>query len=542
MILEISHFNEVMFHVPVPKEGSLSIGRSLNNDVVLQDPLISKTHALLNATSQGWTLTDRSRNGTRVNGQSVTTQDLQINDDIQAGSFHMRLIKEVDAEDTVVRERLDQTQMLSYNVAQKEIQTGQIYLQQTQPISRKHKWKSPMMTLGKDPQNMITMTDDYASGFHCKITQQDERFFLKDLGSTNGTFVNDQKVLETELSHGDTIRIGKAQFSFFLQKEKISIQPKSTDQMDDMVSQDPAMQTVFQLIQTVAPTDATVFIHGETGTGKELVARALARQSNRMSKPFLTVNCGAISKDLIESELFGHEKGAFTSAHQQRKGLFEQAHTGTLFLDEIGELPLDLQAKLLRVLETGEIRRVGASQSIFVDVRIISATHRDLANMVQNKRFREDLMYRLWVIPITLPPLRDRAGDIEKLAEHFLQRDALAIGQPQKKLDDDALTLLTQHHWPGNIRELKNIIQRAVILSRDAPTITSEHIQMLNVQKESSEPGIELNGTLADVEKQAILATLNKLDWNKTQTAKTLGIAKSTLHLKIAQYELQKPD
>ncbi|MCA9161219.1 MAG: sigma-54 factor interaction domain-containing protein, partial [Planctomycetales bacterium] len=209
----------------------------------------------------------------------------------------------------------------------------------------------------------------------------------------------------------DVIKIGKATFTFLCQKETKKLQAQKENNFDSIISQNASMKEVFSLIQVVAPTDVTVFIHGETGTGKELVARAISQHSLRTDKPFLSVNCGAISKDLIESELFGHEKGAFTSAHQQRKGLFEQAHQGTLFLDEIGELSLELQPKLLRVLETGDLRRVGGHQDIHVDVRIIAATHRDLPEMVKQNRFREDLLYRLFVIPVEIPALRDRKED-----------------------------------------------------------------------------------------------------------------------------------
>ncbi|MBU2966858.1 sigma-54 dependent transcriptional regulator [Amphritea sp. 2_MG-2023] len=245
---------------------------------------------------------------------------------------------------------------------------------------------------------------------------------------------------------------------------KNSARPNSSN---EMVGNCPAMQNLFSRIQKVAGTDATVLIQGESGTGKELAARAIHQQSARASSPMVSVNCASIPESLIESELFGHEKGAFTGADATRNGLIEAAHGGTLFLDEIGELPLEAQARLLRFLQESEIRRVGSVKSIKVDVRLIAATHRNLKALAKTGEFREDLYYRLYVMELQMPPLRERGEDIIEIAQQFLQRSCDKLGSPLLKFSDDACTTMIRYNWPGNVRELQNAIERAVILADD---------------------------------------------------------------------------
>ncbi len=292
-----------------------------------------------------------------------------------------------------------------------------------------------------------------------------------------------------------------------------------------------AMEQIRRLISRVAPKDSTVLIRGETGTGKELVARSVHDQSNRVDAPFVTVNCGALPENLIESELFGHRKGAYTGANEHRTGLFEVADGGTLFLDEIGELPKAMQAKLLRVLESGEVRRVGENTPFTVDVRIVCATHRDLESMVAEEAFRQDLMFRINPFEILLPPLRERAEDIQPLAAHLLQRFWPGT-LDQKLIADDAMQLLMQHTWPGNVRELANVMEHATILC-DQPPILTTHLPQLN-------RGTDLklgDGPIAlrDVERMAIQHALDRHDGNKPKAAEELGVSLKTLYNKLSQ-------
>jgi two-component system, NtrC family, response regulator HydG len=300
-----------------------------------------------------------------------------------------------------------------------------------------------------------------------------------------------------------------------------------------------------ELIERVAPSSAAIAIFGESGTGKELVARAIHDRSTRSSKAFIPVNCAAISKDLIESELFGHEKGAFTGAAMGRTGAFEEADGGTLFLDEIGELPLELQAKLLRALESGEIKRVGASRPSHVDVRVVAATNRDLLQAIDAGEFREDLYYRLCVIPLHLPPLRSRKGDIVGLAEHFLR--AFAPRGQDVKMTRAAVERLQYHHWPGNVRELRNVVHRALLLRRgpmlDASDLTFD--QEMNAETGIAvpgAPGMPLDQMLLRLERQIVERTLQRCQNNRERAARELGIARSTLFKRLREWGLTRAD
>jgi DNA-binding NtrC family response regulator len=327
---------------------------------------------------------------------------------------------------------------------------------------------------------------------------------------------------------------------------------KAAEGTPTLVGETPAMQAVKRLIDTVAPTDATVMILGETGTGKELIARNLHDRSRRAGGPFIPVNCGALPENLVESELFGHRKGAFTGADTNRKGLFEVANGGTLFLDEVGELDKSVQVKLLRFLESGEIRRVGENDPFRVDVRVLCATNRDLRQMVVEDTFREDLFYRLNAFEIHLPPLRERRGDIAPLARHLLRR--FAPKRSEDALTPEFLDALTAHDWPGNIRELSNAIERATIMSGGGP-IRPEHLPSSPPARrglgDSPNPaalGITSGGphfvvptdgapTLRDIEMKYIQVVLEKHNGNKPAASRELGISLKTLYNKINQLQ-----
>ena len=308
-----------------------------------------------------------------------------------------------------------------------------------------------------------------------------------------------------------------------------------------LLGRSEAMRELVEMVETVAPTEATVLVSGESGTGKELVARAIQAASTRRDKPFVTINCAALAENLLESELFGHEKGAFTGADRRREGRFVQAHGGTLFLDEIGEMPLSLQAKLLRVLQQGEVQRVGCDETIKVDVRVIAATNRVLADEVAAGRFREDLFYRLNVIGREVPPRRARREDIPLLASTFLERHAAANRKTIKGFTPQAMDAMLRYGWPGNVRELENAVERAVILS--GGEYVAERALPLAVQNAPvpDADGEELalgSMSLEDVERKAIEATLRETEDNKSEAARRLGITRATLHSKLKKYGL----
>nr|WP_316639560.1 sigma-54 dependent transcriptional regulator [uncultured Roseateles sp.] len=304
----------------------------------------------------------------------------------------------------------------------------------------------------------------------------------------------------------------------------------------------PAMRRIYEQISRVAGTAVTVFITGESGTGKEVVAQTVHDLSRRRKQPFLAVNCGAISPNLIESEIFGHEKGSFTGADRQHQGFFERAHGGTLFLDEITEMPLELQVKLLRVLGTGTFMRVGSTQPQATDVRVIAATNRSPDQAVASGRLREDLLYRLNVFPIELPPLRERSEDVALLAEHFLAEICQREGA-LKHFSAAALELLGGYRWPGNVRELRNVVQRAYVMA-DGPTISDEWLPQTGQTSSASWPDkstvpglvIPLGSSLAEAERLLILATLNHFGHQRERTAAALGISLKTLYNRLKNY------
>jgi DNA-binding NtrC family response regulator len=292
------------------------------------------------------------------------------------------------------------------------------------------------------------------------------------------------------------------------------------------------LQDIFALIKKVAPTDSPVFIQGESGTGKELVANTVWHFSTRKETPFVALNCASLSENLIESEIFGHEKGAFTNAYQLKRGLVEVADKGTLFLDEIGEMPVGLQAKLLRFLDSGEYRRVGGNKALSVDVRLIAATNKDLPAMIKKGAFREDLYYRLNVINIAIPPLRERKEDIPELARHFLAKYAKKLSKTIRDVSPDALELLAGYHWPGNVRELENIIERAVILC-ETETLDAD---CLSIPSPAIVEELGTNPSLEEMEKNYILRVLKEANGNQSKASQLLGIDRKTLYLKLKKY------
>ncbi len=388
--------------------------------------------------------------------------------------------------------------------------------------------------IGRDRRNAVILPHTTVSRHHASLLRQGRRYLLLDR-SSNGTFVNGKKADKVLLDPGAEIDIGP--FRLVLTEEEMPLWAKPTEKTSsgkktlagtDLVGASEAMGKLSEAMVKMAPTTATALIMGETGTGKELVARALHDLSPRRAAPFVPINCGAISPDLVESELFGHEKGAFTGAGSERKGAFEQAHRGTLFLDEVGELSLELQPKLLRVLESGEVRRVGAQGAIRVDVRVVAATHRNLKAEADRGRFRFDLLYRLHVFPLLVPPLRSRPEDIPLLVGHFLGDGG--------DVTAGAMDRLMHHPWPGNVRELKNVLERARILTGGGDIGADDLIFLDESPPSSDAPADPLPETFEELERLYYTRALEKSRGSIRAAARSMGIPKSTLYDRLKRY------
>jgi transcriptional regulator with GAF, ATPase, and Fis domain len=318
-----------------------------------------------------------------------------------------------------------------------------------------------VLRIGKASDNDLVLADDTVSRHHCELSWARDGIHVHDLGSTNGTKVQGARVTEAVASPGSVLKVGEVEIILRASVRSAEVLPSDKTRFGDALGKSLAMRTIFAVLERIAPTDATVLFEGETGTGKDVLARATWTQSLRAAGPFVVVDCGAVSYSLLESELFGHERGAFTGAVASRQGAFELCDGGTLFLDEIGELPLDVQPKLLRALETREFRRVGGNRTLKTDVRVIVATKRNLEKEVQGGRFREDLYFRLAVVPITVAPLRSRREDIPLLVESMLAAAGHGLSVSQ-----ETMNALSAHDWPGNVRELRNVLDRAVYMAR----------------------------------------------------------------------------
>ena len=389
---------------------------------------------------------------------------------------------------------------------------------------QEHTFDRDEITIGATEDNDLQVADETVSRQHCRIFLEGDHFMIRDLDSTNGTFVNRVRIREAFLKPDCSILLGKSEVRFMPVDERVRVVPSDRHRFGEIIGRDAKMREIYAILEKIAPTDATVVIEGETGTGKEVVARTIHQQSRRRDGPFMVFDCGAVPENLIESELFGHEKGSFTGAIGTRQGIFELANGGTVFLDELGELAIDLQPKLLRVLEQREVKRVGGLKPIKVDVRVVAATNRDLEEEVRGGRFREDLFYRLSVVRLVLPPLRDRKEDLPPLIKHFLKqgnfnRDREG-GRKVSQIAREAMDRLVEYDWPGNVRELHNVIERAVSFAdtntvevRDLP----EHIGGRgNGLGRAPEPGgIESSPTRTDFVRPDFAGTFkdSKEDW-----------------------------
>jgi DNA-binding NtrC family response regulator len=516
--------------ITVPLDGdSFRLGRAGTNDLAVPDPAVSRHQCQIRRQGDELLLFDQSGKGTAVNGKRCRETRLQVGARIDLGALSVILREHVPPEGLATTHSGRGTNVLpSSPVPEHLVLAGTL---EGRPLTVG--LTGAALTLGTDPANPIVIKDSFVSGFHCRIFRKETAWFVTDLDSTNGTFVDGVRVGEARLDVGSTLALGKVRLQ--VQAEGASA---SDGGLGEIQSVDPAMQPLFDRIRRAGPTQETVLITGESGSGKELVARALHRLSRRAERPMIPLNCSAVTRDLLESELFGHERGAFTGAAARRVGLFEEGDGGTVFLDEIGELSLDMQAKLLRVLENHEIRRVGSNLPVKVDVRILAATHRSLPHRIRSGDFREDLFFRINVIELKVPPLRERPADIPLLARFFLDQATRSVGP--RTLSAEALKRLQAYRFPGNVRELRHLVTGAAILAREetigpgdlafSPTTLADQVAESKIYRKGK--------TLEEVEIQAICQALAAHEFNQSAAAKSLGIARSTLVQKMERYDI----
>jgi len=387
------------------------------------------------------------------------------------------------------------------------------------------------LTIGSQDDCGLTLPDPTVSRRHAEVLRTSDGYLLRDLGSTNGTFLNGVRVDSAYLRDGAVLRMGKTELVFKWALPATLGGKAGPSFFGEMVAVSDSMQRVFALLEGLAASDVTVLLEGETGTGKELAARAIHERSPRSKSPFVVFDCSTVPSELMESELFGYAKGAFTGAMESREGAVKQAKGGTLFIDEIGELPLSLQPKLLRLLDRREFRRLGTTETVKTDIRFVTATNRDLGSLVKQDKFRKDLLYRVSAARVVLPPLRERPEDVPVLSRHFLSQ--IARRGSAVALGPDAMTALKKHSWPGNGREMKNILETAAALCQTG-TIDATDIARLFVQMDPTR-----QGSLQTTEAEAIRKALEKAEGNRRKAARQLGIAPSTLYAKMKKYGLE---
>ena len=410
------------------------------------------------------------------------------------------------------------------------------------------RFQSSAVRVGSREGNELLVKDSAMSRAHFEIIADENGFRLRDLGSTNGTFVDGYRVLDVYLHAGSRIDAGESRFVFDISEQEYDVPARADHRFGPLVGSSLPMRELFSVLERAAESDATVLLLGETGTGKELAARAVHAASSRCGGPFVVFDCGAVTQNLIESELFGHEKGAFTGATERRVGRFEEADGGTLFIDELGELPLELQPKLLRALERREVRRLGGREIVSVDVRIVAATHRDLNREVIRGAFREDLYYRLAVVRVAIPPLRERVEDIPLLIDAMVRQSLQ--GEPGRAhrilatLQNETLDRLKKHRWPGNVRELRNVVERTLALSQDDEV---EPIRPATSPPRAAQSDVEIDletlfvdhkaKVVAAFEKRYLAAQLDRHDGNISRAAAASGIDRMYFKRLLRKYQ-----
>lgn len=511
------------------ENGDIKIGSSLLCDISIPESGLDEFHFEVSSRNGRFLLKRNGGSELVVNKRSVTSERfLSDGDRIYAGSlvflFNQRSMS-----------RTGSTAVLAEDSPPQKIKNASLIIKENDGERIYHLYGERQTIIGSSERSDLRIQDRFVSEQHCTIFFEQGRYFIRDNISRNGTFVNGVKTREAEIRSGSVIRVGRTEIIFRIEHPSTNLEIDNASEFCGIVGFSSQMREMFALIKKVSPSDIPILITGETGTGKELVARAIYKNSSRSDQVFIPLNCSSFSRDVLESELFGHVKGSFTGAVNNRKGIFEEATDGTVFLDEIGDMPLDLQAKILRTIEYGEIRSVGSNRPITVNTRIISATNRDLESACKKNLFREDLFYRLSVVHLHIPPLRERREDIIPLAERFLKRFA-----PTRDLLLTPMTKekLISYNWPGNVRELKNVMIRAVLFAKGNNIDDSSIIFQptgLRDYIDYADRFIKIK-PLHEIERDIITSAMKIYNGDLSAVAERLDISVAELKEKISDY------
>ncbi|MFN7146164.1 MAG: sigma 54-interacting transcriptional regulator [Myxococcota bacterium] len=511
------------------RQGRTRIGRVDDCDVVLPDDEVSRSHCVIDPHDGGWLLTDRSSNGTFRNGERVTRCALEHGDLLKIGPFTARVDLYADilagpTEQSQPEQRheeiLDGSDQLAVGEAWLTVVSGP-------GEGRRFRLRGGKITVGGFGSRVV-LPDGGLVKDHVKVRLLHGRTMIEP--GQGAAFVGPVRVRDIyPLYPGEELRIGNTEFTI---EWDVREDTPVADSFGEMVGVSDAMRRAFGMLRRMAAHHAPVLLIGESGTGKELAARAIHDASPRAGRPFVALNCGAITPTLFESELFGHEKGAFTGADARRDGAFQRADGGTLFLDEVGELPEEAQSKLLRALESGEVRRVGGSEPSFPDVRVVAATNRGLAEEARQGTFRSDLYFRLAVLAVRLPPLRERPEDIPVVAETIAKRI-----HPDLTLTADAIEALKTYAWPGNAREMRNVLTRASVLY--GRTIDASCLLFNPLDRDVAPATFTKTNAIDDAEREVVVDALRRANGNRSQAARMLGIARSSLLYKLQRWGIE---
>ncbi|MGB0647375.1 MAG: sigma 54-interacting transcriptional regulator [Bradymonadia bacterium] len=446
---------------------------------------------------------------------------------------------------------------ISHWLDQIEVEQCRLVVVEGPDVGRQLTVDKPIVRIGSNEKNDLVLGDNTVSRFHCEIRRVRDEYLFIDRQSTNGCYMGDLRLVEGYLYPNCEILIGSSLVRFEPLVESIEIVPSEEGQYGDLIGSSHKMRKIYGLLDKVAPSELSVVIQGQTGTGKELVSRAIHQFSRRKSGPLVIFDCSAFPENLLESELFGHEKGAFSGAVRTHRGVFERAEGGTIFFDELGEMSVNLQPKFLRALESGEIRRVGGERTIKIDARVVSATNRNLLSMVEEGTFRQDLYYRLAKVTLELPPLRERLDDLPRLCEHFINQLKSRGSTPShvRGFSAEALNVMSAYDWPGNIRELRNVVERAaafcegdLIQPDDLPSDLCARLGMeqsnVAVQRPAVTPGLGLKEAkemmVSNFERDYLAGLLKQYNMNISRVAREAGIDRRHVYRLMKKYDLEE--